>query len=140
MLERPVTKPQGVSSLPDRASVSAAVSQQEPLNALPACLTSFAGDLASADQIAHGLVRAVGDPDFCQLACPRQSSQHDRVAPVGLYAVASTMMFEKPIPTSVSACVRAICDGACLGAFRSGLAIRSCFSSSTSSAACQKKR
>ena len=52
----------------------------------------------------------------------------------------SAMMFEKPMPTIVSSCMRAICRGACSGASISGLAPGSSFSSSTSSPACQKKR
>ena len=52
----------------------------------------------------------------------------------------SAMIFERPIPTIVWNCMRAICRGACWVAWISGLAWGSSFWSSTSSPACQKKR
>ena len=53
----------------------------------------------------------------------------------------SAMMFEKPMPTSVSSCMRAICRGACSRRLdQTAWPLESSFSSSTSSPACQKKR
>ena len=61
--------------------------EQEAPNALSSLADILGGNLASPDEIAHGFVRLVRNPN-CRSFGARQARQYDRVAPISLNVIA----------------------------------------------------
>jgi hypothetical protein len=89
MIEALITEPNAMLFLPDGSNISATVTQQEAASALPGLADILGGNLASPDEIAHGFVRLIRNPDCRKLSSARQARQHDGIAPISLNVIAS---------------------------------------------------
>jgi hypothetical protein len=76
------------TSIPNGPAISPIVAQKEAPNALPCLPDIFDTDRTRPDEIAHSLVGFVWHPYRCELASAREPRQQDRIASVGLDAIA----------------------------------------------------
>ena len=73
MFEALIAEPNAMLLLPDCSNISATVAQQEAPNALSGLADILGGNLASPDEIAHGFVRLVRNPNCRKLSGARQA-------------------------------------------------------------------
>ena len=89
MLEALIAEPYTMLLFPDCSGIPAAVAQEEALDALAGLPNILAGDLARTNEIAHGFVGIVRDPDGRQFSGTREPRQHERIKPIGLDVIPS---------------------------------------------------
>ena len=74
-----------------RFSKDAAMTQQERGQLLALLAQILAGRAPRANQVAHGLINRVRNPNGVQFPGPQQPRQVNRIAPVGLHPISSTL-------------------------------------------------
>jgi hypothetical protein len=76
VVKTPIGQPNLVLSIPRLLLISTAVLQEKRLNALSRLPDVKRGDLSRADEIAHGSMNLVRDPDGFHFARPQDFGEH----------------------------------------------------------------